>query len=79
VPGENGQFSSAFWVKTKSALTYIEYLNYLERNYKIKLKRLGISAQTVSNISEYARDKYDTREYDEVYAEYIVKYILTRK
>ena len=54
-------------------------MNYLERNYKIKLKRLGISAQTVSNISEYARDKYDTREYDEVYAEYIVKYILTRK
>jgi len=23
VPGENGQFSSAFWVKTKSALTLV--------------------------------------------------------
>lgn len=23
MPGENGQFSSAFWVKTKSALTHL--------------------------------------------------------
>lgn len=58
---------------------YIGYLNYLKDEYKIKLEELGINEQRISNISEYARIKFNQQEYDEVYAEYIVKDKLKRR
>lgn len=62
-----------------SEMTYGEYLNYLDKKYRIKLQKLGIDETNVKNISEYAGVKYIDKQYDEVYAEYIVKSLLTRK
>lgn len=55
------------------------YLEPLRKKCKKALDRAGITADTVSSISEYARETYKHKLYDEVYTEYRVKELLKEK
>ena len=58
--------------KIKSTEDYNEYLKNLRQDCKIELDKLGITADNVGQISEYANVSFYLGEFDEVLTEYRV-------
>jgi len=67
------------YIRHHGAITrenYGAYINHLNNNRKKILDKKGIDEYNVSEISNYAKDRFNNQQYDEVYTEYLVKITL---
>lgn len=61
-----------------TADNYSKYIKHLNDSRKVAIKKLGITKDNVHNISEYAKDSFFAKDFDEVYTEYRTKKLLKR-